>query len=200
MKLKSIFIFTILILTVSLHPAQADLSPLSRQAETIKTEQNGIYSSGPNLIDKELLSFLRSRGITEISSFAQWLADNTTYVKDSPKDTWASPVETLNKRGGDCEDFAFLSSRVAALLGYEPHILILSNHTNSHAVCAFQMDGIFFIFNNNRLQKTRARSLEELALILTHQTDYTTCKQMPTESQPWQKKARIPPKGVLIAG
>jgi hypothetical protein len=200
MKFTPVLLATIFLTSLPLGPVHAELPLLSRQAETRTVQKNGVLSSGPDIVDKELLSFLRSRGITDISDFAKWLSENTSYIKDPVKDTWASPIETLKKQSGDCEDFAFLASRVAVLLGYDPHILILSNRESSHAVCVFEMDGSFVVFNNNRLQKTGARSLKELALALTTQTEYTICKQLPNESHPWQKKARVPPQGVLIAG
>jgi len=200
MKFFSLSILTISILLCSIGPVQAELSTVLRSAETITVQRDGVYSSGPDLIDSEILSFLRSRGINDITAFAEWLSQNTSYRKDIEGDIWASPSETLKKRKGDCEDFAFLSERVARLLGYESHILILSNRKSSHSICAFEMDGFFFIFNNNRLQKTRARSLEELARILTSQTEFTTCKRMNTESHPWEQKARVAPKGILISG
>ncbi len=200
MKFTPVSLATIFLMTLLLDPVHAELPPLSRPAETRMVQKNGVLSSGPDIVDKELLSFLRSRGITEISDFAKWLSENTSYINDPAGDVWASPIETLKKQSGDCEDFAFLASRVAVLLGYEPHILILSNRESSHAVCAFEMDGSFVLFNNNRLQKTGARSLKELAHALTTQTEYTICKQLPNESHPWQKKARVPPQGVLIAG
>ncbi len=200
MKFFSLFILTISILLCPFDPAHAEISAVLQSAKNLTIQRDGIYSSGPDLVDSEILSFLRSRGIHDIAAFAEWLLQNTSYKKDLEGDIWASPSETLKKRNGDCEDFAFLSERVARLLGYESHILILSNRQNSHALCAFEMDGVFFIFNNNRLQKTRARSLEELARILTSQTEFTTCKRMNTESHPWEQKARVAPKGILISG
>lgn len=37
----------------------------------------------------------------------RWVKNNITYIADN-NDSWQTPIETFNRGGGDCEDFAIL--------------------------------------------------------------------------------------------
>ena len=48
------------------------------------------------------------------------------------RDHWASPVETLFNRQGDCEDSAILMASILRAMGYEPELVIFTAEPKGH--------------------------------------------------------------------
>ena len=103
---------------------------------------NGVWVSHPLPLDERILSLFHQNNIQTIEDYARWLQANITYQKN-PLDHWAPPEETLEKKHGDCKDYAFLNAEVLKVFGYKPHIFALTRRAGNHAVCAFEKDGIF---------------------------------------------------------
>jgi len=125
------------------------------------------------LLKKRVADFLERRDIETLEGYALWLKENVRYKADLFGDSWSSPAETLKRGRGDCEDFAFLSEEVLSQLGYEPYIIafIKRDIGDWHAICAFKAKGLYHYFDNFNLVKTRAESLERLALHIGAKSD-----------------------------
>ena len=86
------------------------------------------------------------------------------YKKDGKGDVWSRPNETLGRRYGDCEDYAFLNASVLRILGYEPRVLALEQGIGrNHAICAFKRGGRYLWFDNAELKESRFSSMEEFS-------------------------------------
>jgi predicted transglutaminase-like cysteine proteinase len=67
---------------------------------------------------------------------------------------WATPMEFVSNRGGDCEDFAIIKYFALRSLGYEPEsmrILVVEvpSYNVWHALLALLTRGRVYIFDNN---------------------------------------------------
>jgi len=127
-------------------------------ASTAKT-----LGSQANPLDMRILNIISDENINSIEDYAQWLEKNFEYKSDEGPDIWAAPEETLTRKYGDCEDFAFLNEAVLRVFGYRPQVLAMGGgiKTVNHAICAFEKDGYYLWFDNNKLKKTLVSSVEE---------------------------------------
>src|SRR6185503_5961618 len=66
----------------------------------------------PSATYTDIASFLKNNGIETLDEYIVWLQQNVSYISDINKADWADPVLTLNRRGGDCEDIAFLNEEI----------------------------------------------------------------------------------------
>lgn len=77
-------------------------------------------------------------------------------VSDGPIDVWSTPLETLAKGTGDCEDYAiakFLALRFAGIDSDEIRIVVVHDavHREHHAVAAARLDGRWLTLDNRRM-------------------------------------------------
>jgi hypothetical protein len=142
--------------------------PLAIRQETYKIGQALI--SRPHRTDTIVSDMLRAHGITSLEEYLKWLRDTIRYKRDGGDDIWALPEETLERRYGDCEDYAFLNAAVLQVLGYRPKVLALMGIRMfvrrciaNHAICAFEKDGHYLYFDNGELKSTDASSMDEFA-------------------------------------
>ena len=71
-------------------------------------------------------------------------------------DVWSSPLATLERGGGDCEDYAiakFVALRRAGVASDDLRIVILRDtiHGEDHAVAAARLDGRWLMLDNRRM-------------------------------------------------
>lgn len=70
---------------------------------------------------------------------AYFYASSMTYLSDSEAhgsvEYWQAPGETMDRRTGDCEDFAILFSSLADELGYHAEVVFCFGH------CVSRIDG-----------------------------------------------------------
>lgn len=71
-------------------------------------------------------------------------------------DIWTSPLATLARGGGDCEDYAiakFVALRMAGIAPDDIRIVILHDtiHGEDHAVAAARLDGRWLTLDNRRM-------------------------------------------------
>ncbi|MFH1363814.1 MAG: transglutaminase-like domain-containing protein [Candidatus Omnitrophota bacterium] len=135
---------------------------------------NGALVSMPAALDMRILNIINNEKIRSVEDYAVWLKKNFKYKKDEDTDTWAIPEETLTRRGGDCEDFAFLNEAVLRIFGYKPQVLGLGGRLKliNHAICVFKKDSYYLCFDNTTLKITTATSLEEFGKLVMQNSGY----------------------------
>lgn len=80
-----------------------------------------------------------------------WVNMRIKGVDEGENDHWQSPTETLEKRTGDCEDYAILKEAILKALGYKTMILIGRTRDGSgHAVLGVVVDGEWWFLDNSR--------------------------------------------------
>jgi predicted transglutaminase-like cysteine proteinase len=72
------------------------------------------------------------------------------------EDVWSSPLDTLYRRAGDCEDYAiakFVALRMAGIAAEDLRIVVLADtlRGEGHAVAAARLDGRWLILDNRRM-------------------------------------------------
>ena len=72
----------------------------------------------------------------------------------------------LQKRRGDCEDYAFLNAAVLRVLGYRPEVLAMGGLGGNHAICVFKENGRYSWIDNARLKRSKAESILEFTKYL----------------------------------
>jgi predicted transglutaminase-like cysteine proteinase len=77
-------------------------------------------------------------------------------VQYGQADVWTSPLATLAKGGGDCEDYAiakFVALRLAGIAPDDLRIVIMHDtiRGEDHAVAAARLDGRWLTLDNNRM-------------------------------------------------
>ena len=128
-----------------------------------------IYQAGGVLvcravpIDEKIRDLIIFNNIKSIEDYAQWLEENIKYERDREGDNWLTAEEMLQKKYGDCEDFAFLNKAVLRVLGYQPKVLIVFRLFRSHALCVFIENGHYTLIDNAKLKRTQVGSILELA-------------------------------------
>ncbi len=125
-------------------------------------QNNGVYVCRPVPIDKKIMDLLSNNNIHSLNDYMKWVADNIDYFKDKNGDEWLSPEETLIRKQGDCEDYAFLNEAVLRVFGYKPEIIAMQGANGGHAICIFKDRDMYCWIDNSVLKKTKARSLSEL--------------------------------------
>jgi len=123
-----------------------------------KVKVDDVFSKNLKVSD-----FLKRESINSLKDYALWLSENIKYSSDGIVDSWAVAEETISKRQGDCEDFAFLNKAALEVLGYKPQIIIMKNKGSEgkHAICIFKNAGRYFYFNNAILKKTSTTSVKQ---------------------------------------
>lgn len=108
-----------------------------------------------NQIDIQLREMLLSNQITTVEEYLSWLRANIQYESDGVFDNLSEPLETVEAKSGDCEDFAMLSYRVLKVLGFKPMIVILDRHeVVRHAITTFKEGDRYSYLDNMKLVRT----------------------------------------------
>lgn len=101
---------------------------------------------------------------------ADFLREQMTFREDKElfgrRDYWQSPEEFLRRREGDCEDYALLVQAVLERQGREAWVFSLYGPGYAHTVCIFREGGYYHIFNQDKVIRCKASSLEKAASIL----------------------------------
>jgi hypothetical protein len=153
-------------------------------------------------IDIIILDMLKANGIRSLEDYAKWLRENIKYKKDEGGDIWASPEETLERKYGDCEDYAFLNAAVLQVLGYHPKVLavecariLMGRLMPNHAICVVEKYGRYLYFDNGKLKVTDASSMEEFAKYIFTYYKCSSISELAFNNKKWQtlfaKSSRI---------
>lgn len=129
-----------------------------------KHARGDVLISKPNPFDLKISTIFRSSEIKSLEQYSLWLQKNLEFTQDKGQDTWADPLESISRGYGDCEDFAFLNKAVLIALGYEAEVFSVVNFGANHAICVFKEGNSYSLFDNQKLIRTQAQSIEELAL------------------------------------
>jgi len=125
-------------------------------------QANGVYVCRPLPLDEKIMDILRNNNIYSLNAYVKWVSKNIMYAEDENGDEWLSPEETLERRYGDCEDYAFLNQAVLQVFGYQSKVIAMEGIDNSHAICVFKYKEIYYWIDNSTLKKTTAKSLAGL--------------------------------------
>ena len=102
---------------------------------------------------KQLARFLRET--------IQLTTDEALFGAD---DYWQTPEEILERRAGDCEDFALLAQAILERQGVEAYVFsVYGAGGYAHTVCVFVEGGRYSVINQNRVRQYRAPTLEAVA-------------------------------------
>ena len=149
------------------------------------THADGVLVSRPRLLDEHIADFIDVHNIHSLEDYARWLQNNVRYQNDLSGNTWSEPDEFLNKRAGDCEDYASLTSAVLRVFGYQPRFLALKRVGAAHAICTFEKDGYYFWFDNAVMKKTKAGSFGEFVRHLVKDYNYSSLLELDQTSNRW---------------
>lgn len=71
-------------------------------------------------------------------------------------DTWSTPLDTLAKGTGDCEDYVIVKVAVFEALGHPAHLVIARTPQGWHAIASVELAGEMFYLDNrhNRLMRS----------------------------------------------
>jgi len=169
-KLTVIFIiYVIYIMSNSLIPAYAlDEECTDFRKNLIVSQEKyqvgSILISQPHPVDEKMRDLIIFNNIRTLDDYISWLEKNIKYKKDKGQDEWAGPQETLRKKYGDCEDFAFLNAAFLRVAGFQPKVLgVMRRLGGNHAICAFKENGYYSWIDNNQLERTQAESILQFA-------------------------------------
>lgn len=101
------------------------------------------------------------------SQISSWLFKNIRFVEDVGE-YWQSPIETLNRKKGDCEDFAFLTQELLNQIDINSVVVGVVNsyvYDNiPHMVCIFEYNGQYRVMDNYKYWKfpKEYKSIEDI--------------------------------------
>jgi len=156
--------------------------------ELIITQQTyqsaGVLVCRPSPLDETIRDLIVNNNIYSLGDYIHWLGDNVEYKKDLIGDDWATPAETLARKNGDCEDFAFLNAAFLRVGGYQPQVIaIIKILRPGHAICVFKENNCYSWIDNNELRRTEAQSMRQLAKVILEEYDYSYLKELELESK-----------------
>lgn len=73
-----------------------------------------------------------------VNKRVRYVADERNYKQ---KDYWATPLETLKSRKGDCEDYAIAKYYLLKELGIPSYLMYCKWKSEAHMVCLVKDDG-----------------------------------------------------------
>lgn len=100
-------------------------------------------------------------------AISKWLRKNIHYEADrTGDDYWQAPYETLEKKSGDCEDYAFLAQALLSEISIQSQVVMVSYkkgiEKKGHAMCFFDRGAGYEYFSGSTLNKNRASAIEEI--------------------------------------
>lgn len=99
-------------------------------------------------------------------SLASFMSEHFRYEDDErlfgEEDYWQTPEEMLNKKIGDCEDFALFAKQILEKNGYETVIFSVYQEDKAHAVAVFRNGNSWGIFDLDDYRSMEGSSLRDL--------------------------------------
>ncbi len=147
---------------------------ISLQSGPAKFQVSETFLTKNEAMDSKIASMIiQDNRITTPSQYQVWLCENIRYSTDAYGDEWSRPESMLERKSGDCEDFAFLTSAVLNRLGFDAKVIAykMEDKDEWHAICAFLDGGRYYYFDNDRLKRTIASNIQELSWYLNMDND-----------------------------
>ncbi|MDD5634449.1 MAG: transglutaminase-like domain-containing protein [Candidatus Omnitrophica bacterium] len=97
------------------------------------------------------------------TDLANWMSEEFTYAMEYP-DRWQSPQETIDKKGGDCDDFAILASAMLSNFNIDNDIVLVEfkGMNVAHLLCVWKnQDGTYSFISNKKLYNTGEEYLSD---------------------------------------
>jgi len=107
-----------------------------------------------------------TQDLTTPHEIVGFMKDHFTFKDDEPLfgeiDYWQSPEEFLERREGDCEDFALFVKRIFDQRGIESYVVSFYGDADfAHTVLIFKTDHERYnVINEDRLYQYKAKSIE----------------------------------------
>ncbi len=118
----------------------------------------------------------QSRAV-QIETVNAWVNARLSFVDDfksvGGSDQWASAAQTLQKKVGDCEDYAIAKMQLLRWLGIDASdlYLVIAHdlvRRTDHAILVVQMDGQLLLLDNGTDQITDARTAQDYRPIISY--------------------------------
>ena len=101
---------------------------------------------------------------------------NFEFVSDraqfGTEEHWQTPEAMLERQRGDCEDYALFAQAILKRNGYQTFILSVYWNEDAHTITLFEKEGIWGIFNLDKLDLPHVTSLAELAATVRDNWSY----------------------------
>ncbi len=147
-------------------------------------QANGVFICRPSRLGEKIRDIIVFNNIRSVNDYVCWLQENIEYEKDDGKDEWAIPQETLERKTGDCEDYAFLNAAFLRMAGYDPKVLgIMQFFNQGHAICVFKEGNHYSWIDNEKLIRTKVKTMPELAKIIFDKYKYYCLKEIDLETK-----------------
>ena len=108
-----------------------------------------------------------AKQLSSPEALAKFMKQNFSYVSDrrlfGQDEYWQSPEEMLQRRRGDCEDYALFAQAVLGRNGHQAFILSVYWDRDAHTVAIFEKDGKWGIFDVDQLRYKKANSIADLS-------------------------------------
>jgi len=123
----------------------------------------GVFVCRPHPVDEKIMNIINHNAIDSFEDYIHWLKENIKYESDNGRDCWSMPEDTLRKKYGDCEDYAFLNAAFLSVFGYNPEVLAVTKPDGIHAICVFEDNGYYCWIDNADLRRSSAQSMVEFS-------------------------------------
>lgn len=78
-----------------------------------------------------------------------FMIDNFHYIPDPvDADYWQTPLETFNRKGGDCEDYAKFAIYCLAKNGYNACMIVMGRENAAHAIAVYTEDSLYYYLDS----------------------------------------------------
>ncbi|MBI4115463.1 MAG: transglutaminase-like cysteine peptidase [Candidatus Omnitrophica bacterium] len=98
-----------------------------------------------------------------------YVEDQTLFGQD---EYWQSPEEMLERKQGDCEDYALFAEAILKKNGYRTFIFSVYWEDDAHTVAVFEKEGKWGIFDLDDLRYLKGDSIEDLGKAIKHDWSY----------------------------
>lgn len=93
------------------------------------------FTSSDQLIRKPSITF------NSLAQLRSYTVSTLHYISEDV-DRWQAPQETIEKGGGDCEDFCLFVGYFARELGYDVYLVAIETDTGNHMI--LEMNGVYY--------------------------------------------------------
>ena len=135
------------------------------------SEKNGVLVCQPVKVDMKIVKIINNNNINSLDAYIKWLEENVKYQEDEDGDVWLNEEKMLDKKKGDCEDYALLNIAFLRVFGYKPKLVIIKTSYGGHAICVFEENGYYSWIDNNKLIRTEAKTFLEFSKYLCKDYD-----------------------------